>query len=293
MTSSSETNQIQRERNGATVVAAPAARVELLSVANVDENAFENYRGTFEKLTPKEQEELKQLAKSIEAAGLIHPIAAIQLEGAKVGLAAGWRRFFAVKHLLKWRQVMVNLYPAGTDVLAVQTAENTGRKDVNACRLAKRLALMVEGDEARGIPPAAKGFVEACNVVGGTVSLSGSSVKNMVRVATKASPTVLSAWEKHGNELPLRLLIEWCVLPHEEQDKLLEAYITRRRVDLRGEKEGEGGKGKRGKKGKHGHAKRSVAEIKEKYEALAAREDETSKIRAKTLAWVLGERETV
>ena len=82
--------------------------------------------------------EIAELADSIEKQGLINPILVQALENGKFQIIAGHRRFEAVKRLgLPFIECNVIEYLSEKDRILTQIAENTQRKDMSAYELVK------------------------------------------------------------------------------------------------------------------------------------------------------------
>ena len=77
-----------------------------------------------------DEESIKELARSIESIGLIHPITVYVKNGGYV-VAAGDRRFQAIK-LLEWKKVDATVYEEWIpELLDVQIIENVGRENLS------------------------------------------------------------------------------------------------------------------------------------------------------------------
>ena len=81
-------------------------------------------------------EEINELAKSIEENGLINPIYVKKIDGGKYEVIAGHRRFEAVKRLrLPYIECNVADETSEKDLMLAQIAENVQRKDMSALEL--------------------------------------------------------------------------------------------------------------------------------------------------------------
>lgn len=95
-------------------------------------------KATFEDLPPEEQEEIKELAGSIEDHGLLQPIVVRDLKDG-YRLIAGWRRLMAHRYLQR-TSINANVKKMKKeDEEIAQLVENIHRKDLNPMAIAEKL----------------------------------------------------------------------------------------------------------------------------------------------------------
>lgn len=228
----------------------------------------------------KVKEEMAALVENIRLLGLLNPITVRpewQGNGAKSDkyvIVAGNRRLEAVK-ALGWDKIPVRITTDENEVFK-NLAENVARTNVHPMHMAKRLAVLCRGDEAKGIPPLGKNLEEASEKASKLCGFSPVYVRMLIRCAEKLSPVVQAYWEKHPDELGVRKIQEWLPLAPEEQDAMLDEYTG-------GEKQTRGAIKRKPKKG--------VRSMRAKKEIVAAIE-EANGARKEALQWVLGERKS-
>jgi len=86
------------------------------------------------------QDEIRQLAKSIDEYGLIHPLTVKDLgNGERYRLIAGFRRLKALQYLKRRSIDVKSIKGKSEDELVIQLIENIQRQDLNAIDVAKSL----------------------------------------------------------------------------------------------------------------------------------------------------------
>jgi len=94
---------------------------------------------TFEDLPPEEQQEIKELAATIEEYGLLQPIVVRDMKDGRSRLIAGWRRLMAHKYLKRTSINATTKKIKKEDEPVAQLIENIHRKDLNPMTIAENI----------------------------------------------------------------------------------------------------------------------------------------------------------
>ena len=261
-------------------------------------------------------DDIPELAKSIEAHGLITPLTVTKNGGDKLKLVAGYRRYQALEKL-GWGdkpiKVSIESYATDGELYIANLVENTARKDMHNADLAKRFAELESGTYRRIINPAAEGEEETVGEklsrkeIARHTGLSVAHIGNLIRSYQNLGPSVLKVWNKF--DIPLTQVIKWAAIPDEE--KQLEKFgewkeqqdlekaegkpKRKARVAKDEEESEESDEGTTSAPQAQGPSKSEMRSQKEaleekvKSEKLKGEDLVTAKAKLKTLRWVLGE----
>lgn len=168
---------------------------------------------------------IPELAESIKTVGLLQPLVVCRNDGKGGGfnLIAGFRRYSALE-LLKMSDtydvpVIVKEITTNEEADLANLAENANRKDIHPADHADRLRLVERGDpDTNRVPVSRKKIAQ-------TTGFSTAHIGNLIRCASKLDPKIMIEWRK--KDLPLTFLLGICPLPHDEQLKALEKFLTK------------------------------------------------------------------
>ena len=263
-------------------------------------------------------EDIPELAKSIEAHGLITPLTVTKNGGDKLKLVAGYRRYQALDKL-GWGdkpvKVSIETYATDGELYIANLVENTARKDMHNTDLAKRFAELESGTYRRIINPAAEGEEETVGEklsrkdIARHTGLSVAHIGNLIRSYENLGPSVLKMWHKF--DIPLTQVIKWAAIKDEE--KQLEKFGEwKERQDLEkaegkpkrkakgasngGKEEEDGEETSEGEGEANPPTKRQIKEqvalLEAKYEKLEGEKLAVAKGKVRALRWALGQVDT-
>lgn len=277
-------------------------------------------------------DDIPELAKSIDAHGLITPLTVTKTADGKIKLVAGYRRYQALEKL-EWGDKPVKVsfehYDTDGDLYIANLVENTARKDMRNADLAKRFYELENGTYRRIINPAAEGEEDTVGTklsrkdIARHTGLSTGHIGNLIRSYEQLGPSVMKMWGKL--DIPLTQVIKWAAITKTEVDEDTGKKITvgddEKQLEQFGEwkqrqdEEKSEGKPKRKKAAKsdegdseegeegeeaEGEAnpptKRQVKEqieiLEAKFEKLEGEKLAVAKGKHKALRWVLGQVDT-
>lgn len=167
----------------------------------------------------KEYQGIDDLAKSIKRNGQYTPIiiSPIKDQGQyKYHLTAGYRRFAAVKNILKWEEIdaVVRVVKDAAEAFTINVTENLARDQLTTFEIANAVKRFHDdyGLTTRQI---------STKLSGGR-SIGQKHCDNYLRALNNLHPKIIEAWKLGSPECTTTKLFAWAAQEQEEQLKLWE-----------------------------------------------------------------------